>query len=359
MSKIKLKLLEIEVYGASHADKIGVVIKGVPKGVKVDSSYIQNFVDLRKANNSIYSTKRIEEDKVEIESGIENGEVTGDISCVIRNKNFRSNDYINLTDIPRPSHADYAARKKYGDTVDLRGGGKYSGRMTACYCIAGAIAKEQLEKEGIIVKAYVSSIGKVDGKSYKDTEITKEMLDKITYPFPLLDERKMPLMQSEILQAAKCGDSVGGTIECVILDCPIGLGDGMFDGFEGELSNLMFSIPAVKGVEFGDGFNLSKMRGSIANDQFFTDGKKVFTYTNHNGGINGGITNGMPITFRVAIKPTPSISMPQKSVDLKSMTNTQIKIEGRHDACITPRAAIVVEAMANLYLYDLILGEKK
>lgn len=358
MSKFSLQNLKGEVYGSSHADKIGIILKGVPYGTAISLEYLQNFVSLRKANNSVYSTKRIEEDKIEVLKGIENGIVTGDIECIIYNKNVKKNDYSNIANTPRPSHADYTGRVKYGDSYDLSGGGAFSGRMTACYCILGGIAKEQLEKRGIVIKGYISQIGDIIGKSYKDINFDIQELNNISYPFPVLDEKCKKEMLDKIAKASSFGDSVGGKIECVALNLPVGLGGEMFDGIEGELSKLLFSIPAVKGVEFGSGFNLSCMLGSFANDQMYTDGSRVLTYTNHSGGILGGITNGMPLTLSVAIKPTPSISIKQKSVNLKNMENVEIEVKGRHDPCIVPRGVPVVESMAALYLYDLILGEE-
>ena len=334
--------LTVEIYGASHAEEIGVKVDGFKKGESYDESLLQEFLNRRKAVNTAYSTKRFEPDLCEVLSGATNGKLDGErFYAIIKNTNTKSGDYANLIKVPRPSHADFVAWSKYGDGFDYRGGGKFSGRMTAVMCIAGGICKQLLDKKGIKVNAYVSQIGGAKGVSYKNGNVL---------PLELLTEE----MQSEIAKASSDGDSVGGKIECVVTGVPVGTGEFMFDSIEGVISKLLFAVPAVKGIEFGAGFDFVEMFGSTANDEFYFDGETVKTRTNNNGGINGGLANGMPITFGVAIKPTPSISKMQKSVDLVNKCDTDLTIKGRHDACIVPRAVPVVEAVTALAIYDLL-----
>lgn len=340
--------LRVEIFGASHAPKIGVSLKGLD-GVKPDMELLKRFMDRRRAKKTAYSTKRLEADQVIIEKGVKNGVIDGEFRAIIENTAQRSSDYDNTVKTPRPAHADFVAWSKYGDGFDYRGGGKFSGRLTAPMCIAGGICKQELEKKGIFINAYISQIGKVKGASYKDGEVYKECVDQ---DFPLLNDSVKEQMMAEIENARQNQDSVGGIIECVIKGVPVGAGEYMFDSLESVISQLAFAVPAVKGIEFGDGFDLASMRGSVANDAFYYDGDKVKTKTNHNGGINGGMANGMPITFRVVIKPTPSIAIEQDTVDLVAKKNVKLKIEGRHDACITPRAVPVIEAITAIAIYD-------
>ncbi len=345
------KKLKIEVFGASHSSEIGVNISGF-NGEKVCKRKLQKFVDRRKAKNASYSTKRLEQDKIEILSGRKEGKLVGDFKAVIKNTNQNSKDYSNLIVTPRPSHADFVAWQKYGDKYDYRGGGKFSGRLTAPMCIAGGLCKQILEKKGITINAYISQIGLIKGASYKNTDIEKIDFSTLDQDFPLLDESKKEQMLGEIESARKELDSVGGIIECVIKGVPIGAGEYMFDSLESVISQLAFAVPAVKGIEFGAGFDLAEMKGSIANDSFYYDNGKVKTKTNNNGGINGGMANGMPITFRVVVKPTPSIAKEQDTINMKTKENVKLKIEGRHDACIVPRAVPVIEAISAIAIYD-------
>lgn len=345
------KKLKIQIFGGSHDKEIGTEISGL-KGEKVDLVALQEFVDRRKAKKSAYSTNRLEQDKVEIVKGVKNGVIKGKVRAVIKNNCQNSKDYSNLIKTPRPSHADFVAYSKYKDTFDYRGGGKFSGRLTAPMTIAGGIAKQILLKKGITINAYISKIGAIDGASYKDTDIEKVDLNLLDKEFPLLDDAKKEQMLKQIEDAKNDLDSVGGVIECVVKGVPVGAGEYMFDSLEGVISKLMFAVPAVKGIEFGTGFDLAGMKGSTANDSFYYDGEIVKTKTNNNGGINGGLANGMPITFRVVIKPTPSIYKEQDTVDLVTKQNAKIKIEGRHDACITPRAVPVVEAVTAIAILD-------
>ncbi len=351
------KILRLEIFGASHASSIGMSLEGINAGESIDLKELQAFVDRRSAVNAIYSTARAEPDKIDILSGIENGITNGKaISARILNVNQKSGDYDKLKSTPRPSHADYVARIKYAGKEDICGGGRFSGRMTAPMCIAGGIALQILAKSGVKLFAYISKIGKVEGASYKTKEVDENLAAKtMNSRFPLLDTSHEAAMLDEIAKAKNSGDSVGGVIECIAFNLPVGLGDAMFEGLESRLSYALFGIPAVKGIEFGSGFSFAEMRGSTANDIFYYDKGIVKTLTNHNGGINGGISNGMPLTFRVAFKPTPSIAMPQKTIDLTTNELATIQIGGRHDACIVPRAVPVVEAVAALSLLDSLL----
>ncbi|MBQ9734705.1 MAG: chorismate synthase [Clostridia bacterium] len=345
--------LNVQIFGASHALEIGVVVDGFD-GEKVDTLVLQEFMDRRRAKKAAYSTKRLEGDKVIIEEGLDGGILASHFRAVIKNSEQRSADYDNVVKTPRPAHADYVAWTKYGNGFDYRGGGKFSGRLTAPMCIAGGICKQILESKGIKINAYISAIGGVKGKSYSDIDVEKFDFNSLDKSFPLLDNGVKDEMMEKIESARLGCDSVGGVIECVITGVPVGAGEYMFDSLESVISSLAFAVPAVKGIEFGTGFGISDMLGSMANDAFYYDGGTVKTKTNNNGGINGGMANGMPITFRVAIKPTPSIGKEQDSVNLTEKKNVKLKIEGRHDACITPRAVPVIEAIAAIAIYDSI-----
>lgn len=349
--------LMLGVWGESHGEAIGMKLSGIDKGIKIDLNKLQAFVDRRKSVKSVYSTSRCEEDKIIITSGIENGVTTGEcIEAKILNNTQRSSDYDALKYTPRPSHADYPAFVKYNGNYDMSGGGKFSGRLTAPICIAGGIAAQILEQKNIIVGAYIAEIANIKGVSYKEREISADDLQKAKQvSFPVIDNKNAQAMLDEIEKARKDGDSLGGIVEAVALNVPAGLGDALFDSIESNLAHLIFAIPAVKGLEFGAGFEIATLLGSKANDCYYFDSGKVKTYTNNNGGILGGITNGMPINVRIAFKPTPSISKIQNTVNLQTGENTQISIKGRHDACIVPRAAVVVEAALALAILDSIL----
>lgn len=346
------KKLTVEIFGASHAKEIGVKVNGL-NGCDFDVEKLQKFLDRRKARKTAYSTKRLEGDNVIFESGFDGQKITNEqFRAVIKNTEQRSSDYEKTVKIPRPSHADFVAWSKYGDGFDYRGGGKFSGRMTAPMCIVGGICKQLLEEKGIKINAFISSIGNANGKTYQDIDVENFDFESLSNEFPVLSNQEQ--MLSEIDRVASKGDSIGGKIDCVVTGIPVGVGEHMFDSIESVISHLIFAVPAIKGIEFGAGFNVCCMQGSKANDSFYYDGEKVKTKTNNNGGINGGLSNGMPITFRVAVKPTPSIATEQDSVDLNSRENVKLKISGRHDACIVPRAVPVIEAMAALAIYDLI-----
>lgn len=345
--------LKVKIFGASHASEIGVEVDGF-NGEQIDLETLDSFMDRRRAKNTAYSTKRLEGDKVIVQEGLDGDKLNGHFKAVIKNSEQRSSDYKNVVKTPRPAHADYVAWQKYGDKFDYRGGGKFSGRMTAPMCIAGGLCKQILDKQGIQIHAYLKSIGRVTAKGYSDIDVEKYDFSKMDLSFPLLDDSAKESMMQEIEKARLSGDSIGGVIECVITGVPVGAGEYMFDSLESVISHLAFAVPAVKGIEFGTGFDICKMNGSEANDSFYYLDQSVKTKTNHNGGINGGIANGMPITFRVAIKPTPSISKEQDTVNLESKQNVKLQIQGRHDACITPRAVPVIEAISAIAIYDSI-----
>lgn len=352
LNKDKIKF---RIFGASHAESVGVCLEGVKFGEAIDEAELQAFLNRRKPNDGIYSTKRQEPDEIVFESGIENGVTTGgEIVAKIYNVNARRSDYSLFSVCPRPSHADYSAMMKYGEDYDVSGGGEFSGRMTAPMCIAGGIVLQILNRKGVKVGAYLKAVGGVEGKGYGYSDVSEaEVMACREDTFPLLDKSYKTAMMRAIEGAASQGDSCGGIVECVVFGLPAGVGDVMRDSLESAISSNLFAIPAVKGVEFGSGFKLSAMRGSSANDEFYYDENGVVkTSTNHNGGINGGLANGMPITLRVAFKPTPSISREQRTVNLKTGENVTINIKGRHDACFVPRAVPVVEAMVALSIIN-------
>ncbi|MFI3165488.1 MAG: chorismate synthase [Bacillota bacterium] len=346
--------LKIEIYGESHSDAIGVKLGGLPRGFKIDETALLEFTSRRKAGGGAWSTPRIEPDAPVFLEGVENGIVTGDVHAVIYNQNVKSRDYSSINTTPRPSHADLAYCMKEKTIECPVGGGRFSARLTAPLCIAGGIAKQILAGNGIEVCGYVSRIGSVEGKNYKNSEITTdEIKDCWASPLPCLSNGEE--MTQEVLKYRENGDSVGGSVDIVITGLHAGLGDYLFSGLEGKLSLAVFGVPAVKAVEFGIGTDFAQLNGSKANDPIFFDGEKIVTKTNNCGGITGGISNGMPVTLRASLKPTPSISMPQQSVDLATNENVEIKIKGRHDSCIVPRAVAGIESAVALALLDYII----
>ena len=351
MSSFNGRKLKIEIFGSSHSEKIGVKVSGFPD-FKVDFKELYAFTERRKAKNAVYSTTRKESDEP-VFSGIDGDRIRGDFTAEIINSDVKRQDYSSLYGKPRPSHADYAWYLKDG-VLDFSGGGRFSGRMTAPLCVIGGICKQFLKEKGISVEAYVSQVGKVKAKSYKTDEITlPKILSLRDKDFPSLNKKRKIL--SEIEKAASSGDSLGGVIECCVFGFPAGFGDDLFCGLEGKISSLCFAVPAVKGVEFGSGFNGAENTGGKENDDlYYKDGKVAFL-SNNSGGINGGISNGNVITLSVAVKPTPSISLPQRTVDLVDKVDTEIKIIGRHDACIVPRAVPVIESAVTIALTDEIL----
>ena len=324
------KKLKISIFGQSHSPATGVNIDGLPAGIKIDMDELRLFMQRRRPGQNALTTARVEDDEPEIISGLANGITCGaPLAVIIRNTDVKSDDYNEIRDIPRPSHADYAAHVKFDGNHDAAGGGHFSGRLTAPLCVAGGICLQILQSLGVKVEAEIKQIGNVYG----------------TY-----DE-----MMAEISAAKEKGDSVGGIIECTATGLPPGIGDPIFDGIENRIAGIVFGIPGVKGIEFGSGFAGAARRGSENNDAFYMDGETVKTRTNNCGGILGGITNGMPVVFRVAFKPTPSIGLEQESVSLSRKENAVLQIKGRHDPCIVPRAVPCVEAAAAIALYDAYL----
>lgn len=349
--------LKISIFGESHGAGIGITIDGLPSGVKIDMEEVLKEMARRAPGKSRLSTARKEGDKPEILSGFFEGKTTGTPLCaVIRNSDQHSKDYGKLKDLMRPGHADYPGYVRYKGFNDYRGGGHFSGRITAPLVFAGAVCKQILTSRGINIGAHVKSIGQVYDKGFAEVELTKELLDSLKVnELPLLCPEKEELMRNTILEARSDCDSVGGTIECTVIGINAGIGNPFFDSVESTLAHLMFSVPAVKGIEFGRGFEMSELRGSQCNDEYYYDGDEVKTYTNNNGGITGGITNGMPILFKVGIKPTPSIAKKQRTIDIAEKKDSELVIEGRHDPCIVQRAVPVIEAVTAIGILDLIL----
>ncbi len=344
--------LKLTIFGQSHGAAIGMTLDGIPAGLPVDPDALQSFLSRRAPGQNQWSTPRKEADQPEFLSGILDGHTCGSpIAAVIYNTNTRSDDYDNLKNCPRPGHADYTAQVKYGGSQDAAGGGHFSGRLTAPLCIAGGLCKQWLEAMGIQIGAHIQSIGPVRDEPFDP--INPE-LAKVGQLFPTLTADSAEKMQELIAQTRAKGDSVGGSIQCAVTGLPAGLGEPMFGGVENRIAQIIYGIPAVKGLAFGD----TQTFGSENNDPFTLEKGQVRTSTNHCGGILGGITNGMPLLFTVSVKPTPSIALPQQTVDLSAMENTTITVEGRHDPCIVPRAVPVVEAAAAIAIYDLILGGK-
>ena len=350
--------IKLDIYGGSHDEKIGMTLSGIPAGEVIDMDALRLFMSRRAPGRDVYSTARREADEPVFLSGLDGNVTNGEmIEAVIYNTNQRSGDYSSLVDTPRPSHADFAARMKYGEGVDLRGGGHFSGRLTAPMCIAGGICLQILERRGIKIGAHICSIGSVSDARFDPVFVTEEDFDKVhSRRFPVLDEDAGERMKKEIETARLQGDSVGGIVECAAIGLPAGLGEHMFASVEGAISSVVFGIPAVKGIEFGAGFESARMLGSQNNDPFVTDGSRVTTKTNNAGGILGGMSSGMPVIFRAAIKPTPSIAIEQDTVSLSRMENVKITVGGRHDPCIVPRAVPVFEAAAALAIFDLMEG---
>ena len=347
--------IKLSIFGTSHGPYIGASIDGLPAGIKVNEDSIRKALSLRRPGGRI-STARVEQDEFEIISGVFNGYTSGDcLTVIIANSDTRSKDYSELKIKPRPSHADYSANVKYDGFNDYRGGGHFSGRLTAAIVALCAIIRDVLSFKGITVGSHIRSIGEIedDRLSFK-----KEELDYLNEQyFAVLNEETKDKMLKLIEEARKSQDSVGGIIETAVLGLPCGIGEPYFDSVESRLASLIFSIGGVKGVEFGSGFDISRMYGHEANDEFAYDNGTVITLTNHNGGINGGITNGMPLVVSTAIKPTPSISRVQRTVNLQTGENCELEIHGRHDPCIVHRARIVVDSLICFGLLDLCISE--
>lgn len=351
--------IDLTIYGESHSPTIGVYISGLPEGVKPDPGFTAKLMARRAPGNNKWSTPRSEKDEVHFEE--ENGRLHG----YIINSNTKPKDYASIMNKPRPGHADYTGKIKYKEKASQSGGGIFSGRMTAPLCIAGSIALNELNKMGINVYAHLKSCAGIKDDSYYDHDVNdagfKAALSEVcSKEFPSVSDAEGEKMKAKIEEARIDLDSVGAVVECVVYGLPAGVGGPLFDGLEGKIANLVYAIPAVKGVEFGAGFDAALMRGSANNDAFFMDGGEVRLKTNNCGGILGGISVGdaAPLVFDCAFKPTPSIGRTQQTIDISAKTDASINIEGRHDPCVAPRAVPVVEAAAALAIYDMILTER-
>ena len=352
------KKVKIHIFGQSHSEAIGVVMDGLPVGEEIDLDEVQKFMERRAPGRNAYSTPRKEADLPRVVSGLFEGKTCGAPVCaIIENTNTRSKDYDKLKDLPRPGHADFTAWVKYNGYNDHRGGGHFSGRLTAPLCFAGAVCKQILERKGIHVGAHILSIKGVKDVPFDAVEIDAETLKAVAgKAFPVQNDAAGEEMQAVIAAVKEKGDSVGGIVECAITGLPVGVGEPMFDGLESVLAQAIFAIPAVKGVEFGAGFGVAELFGSENNDDFIYEEGMVKTKANNHGGSLGGISSGMPLVFRAAFKPTPSISMEQDTISISKRENDRLAIQGRHDPCIVPRAVPVVEAAAAVAILDLLCG---
>lgn len=344
--------IKFTIFGQSHSPAIGVTVEGLPAGFEPDMSELARFMQRRAPGRNEFSTPRSEADVPEFVSGLFDGRLCGTpLTAIIKNTNTRSGDYSELKYKPRPGHADFTAGERYNNAQDYTGGGHFSGRLTAPLCIVGGLCLQLLRAEGISVVTRIAELGGVADKG--------EICSTADKPFPVVNDECGEKMKAAILSAKAEGDSVGGIIECAVSGCPAGIGDPMFGGMENRISSLVFGIPAVKGIEFGAGFDAAKMLGSENNDPFAVENGNIITKTNNCGGILGGITTGMPIVFRAAVKPTPSIAREQDTVDLRTMENTKLTVHGRHDPCIVPRAVPCIEAAAAIAVYDALLEKRK
>ena len=350
------KILHVSVFGQSHGRAIGVVVDGLPAGEEIDLAALQRFLDRRRPGSGPLSTARKETDIPEFLSGLEDGKTCGAPLCaVIPNADQRSGDYGELADKPRPGHADFTAWAKWGGRADMRGGGHFSGRLTAPLCVAGGIAKQLLARRGVFVGAHLAAVAGIPDAPFPLHPTAALFAEIAARPFPVLDEEAGERMRAAILAAKNDLDSVGGVVECAAIGLPPGLGDPMFGGVENRLAAALFGIPAVKGVEFGAGFGAAELRGSENNDPFRVEEGRIRAESNHAGGILGGITTGMPLVLRAAVKPTPSIGRAQRTVRLSRLEDTGLTIHGRHDPCVAHRAVPVAEAVTAAVLLDMLL----
>ncbi len=347
--------VSVTIFGESHGKSIGAVIDGLCAGLEVNEEHINKILSLRRPAGAV-STARVEADEYEILSGVFCGKTTGTPICItIPNADTRSKDYSETKSLARPSHADYTAHVKYKGFEDYRGGGHFSGRITAALCAVGAIALSALEKKGIYVGTHIKSLGGILDRDFADLE--KDINALCDMQFAVLDKCAEEQMQNEILKAKADGDSIGGMLETAIVGLPAGVGEPFFDSLESVISHAVFSVPGVKGIEFGLGFGVCDKRGSEVNDPFEISGGQVVTTTNNSGGINGGISNGMPVIFKTAMRPTPTLSKEQKTVDFEKMENAVLASRGRHDPCIVHRARVVVDCVVALSLCDLLAAQ--
>ena len=357
MSSVIGDKIKLSIFGESHGEAIGCVIDGLPAGIKIDMNAVYKDMQRRAPGKDKTATPRLEKDIPHILSGMLDNVTTGaPLAMVIENTNTKSGDYSNLMTVPRPGHSDYPAYVKYGGNNDIRGGGHFSGRLTAPLVFAGSVAKQILSQMGVTIGAHIKQIGSVCDAVSDLNKTDKALLDTLSSStFSLIDETKEQAMRDEIEKARLSLDSVGGIIECFAVGLPVGLGGNMFDTVEGKLASILFGVPAVKGVEFGIGFGFADKRASEVNDQYEIKNGKVATLSNNNGGVLGGMTDGAPLSVSVAIKPTPSIAKKQKSVNLLTMENAELEIHGRHDPCIVVRAVPVIECAVALGLVDLMM----
>ncbi|MCL2049221.1 MAG: chorismate synthase [Defluviitaleaceae bacterium] len=348
--------IALSIFGQSHGAAIGMTLDGIPAGEAIDLDELRAFMLRRAPGNFPWATPRKEADEPELIAGLVNGKTCGSpITAIIRNTNTRPHDYGHIQFVPRPAHADFTAFVKHGGFADLSGGGHFSGRLTAALCIAGGICLQILKRRGIFIGGHVASVGAVNDDLFSPVGVGEELFAELrAMDFPVINPEAGARMVSEIEQAKQDGDSVGGVVECAAVGLPAGLGSPMFGGMENIIAQLVFAIPAVKGIEFGAGFSAATKRGSENNDSFTVTSGKVTTETNNHGGILGGITSGMAIIFRAAVKPTPSIEKAQQSVDLVANTPVQLEIKGRHDPCIVPRAVPCFEAAMAVAVMDSI-----
>lgn len=358
MSGVIGNKVKMSIFGESHGKSIGVVINGLPSGFVLDLDKIDKEMKRRAPGQNLMSTQRNEKDKYIIQSGLFEGKLTGTPLCaLIPNSDQHSKDYSLLKDVMRPGHADYSGKVHYKGANDYRGGGSFSGRLTAPLVFMGAIAKQILETYGIKIGAHIASINNILDTKFNPLGEDETFLESLSsLEMATIDSSKGKLMKECILKAREDSNSVGGSIECIIQNVPVGVGDPYFDSVESRLAHVLFSVPAVKGLEFGLGFDLTKLTGKEANDEMeYDENGNVRNLTNNNGGVLGGIANGMPILFKVGIKPTPSISLEQKTINVKTKENTTIKVVGRHDPCIVQRAVPVIEAVAAFTILDFML----
>ena len=352
--------LALSIFGQSHAPAIGMTLEGLPPGELIDLALLQQFLDRRAPGRNPWSTPRRESDAPEFLAGLVEGRTCGvPITAIIRNENTRSGDYENLRQVPRPGHGDFTAQVKFHGAQDVAGGGHFSGRLTAPLCIAGGLCLQVLRRRGITIAAHIATIGGIADAPLDPVNLRQETMEGLVrLEFPVLDAAAGEDMKVAVEEAKRQGDSLGGIVECAVLGLPPGLGDPIFDGMENRIARLVFGIPAVKGLEFGAGFAAAGMRGSEQNDPFYMENGRVKTRTNHHGGVLGGITTGMPLVFRAAVKPTPSISKPQESVNLCTGEAALLEVRGRHDPCIVPRAVPCIEAAAAIAVLDALLEQE-
>lgn len=361
MSSTVGNVLRLSIFGESHSPAIGCSLDGLPAGIPIDMDALQAFLERRAPGRSKTATERKEADKPEILSGIHEGVTDGaPFAAIIRNANTRSGDYEGLRSVPRPGHADYPARIKFGNWHDVAGGGHFSGRLTAPLCIAGGIALQALASLGITVAAHIASLGPdgIADEGLDELALDESQLARLRVrAFPTISSDAEERMTQAILDARASKDSIGGIIECAAYGVPAGIGDPMFDGLENRIARLAFGIPAVKGVDFGAGFAAAYLKGSENNDPYRIIDGAISTESNNAGGILGGISTGMPLIWQMAVKPTPSIAVPQKSLDMDTLQNAELAVRGRHDPCIVPRAVPVAEAVCALALLDALLED--